>query len=488
MLNPLTQQFKQRYYDTIMGDLDLYKNKLSEYHKNMGLLAASASQIERTGQMNSIIQTYESMYNNFVNYDTIYYLALNNNKKQLIIDFFNNEIIPYLSDIDNSYQNEILDLENELNDYINNFDVSNSLNIVIQNLGQLGINTNANEVNNIVFKIIEKFKEEFMGKFNVCFTQDRYNIQPTEGFMEKKRRNLLEYKFTLMNEKLNIIKTYHTNIINKILINNNFVILATLIGAFNVQIRNCQNTDILLSYEIILSDFVDTNTIRQRIDNEANRINQFIASNVIADNGFFYSIISQIKTKLGNVWKDIEDAIDDSLTNFFNNAFQILFQNLNPYSSGQISQRNNNVQSLEFFVENNGEDFIKADLSIKSIGLTYNFTIMRDGRYNFKLDVSVSSDIDANFEVSVENSLKAKVVGQLASGRINLESKYLTKEKNVEVKINPMIDHSQFLNTYEKFNYNQNRWDTVKNQTIYIQGSYDGITIEKNFKNYEYNI
>ena len=38
VLNPLTQQFKQRYYDTIMGDLDLYKNKLSEYHKNMGLL------------------------------------------------------------------------------------------------------------------------------------------------------------------------------------------------------------------------------------------------------------------------------------------------------------------------------------------------------------------------------------------------------------------------------------------------------------------
>ena len=59
----------------------------------------------------------------------------------------------------------------------------------------------------------------------------------------------------------------------------------------------------------------------------------------------------------------------------------------------------------------------------------------------------------------------------------------LTREKNVEVKINPMIDHSKFLNIYEKFNYNQNRWDTVKNQTIYIQGSYDGITIEKNFKN-----
>ena len=423
------------------------------------------------------------MYNNFVNYDTIYYLELKNNKKQLIIDFFDNEIIPYLSDIDNSYQNEILDLQNELNDSINNFDVSNSLNIVKQNLGQLGINTNAINVNNNVSEIIRDFKDEFKEKFNVCFTQDRYNIQPTDGFMEKKRRNLLEYKFTLMNEKLNIIKTYHTNIINKILINNNFAILATLIGAFNVQIKNYQNIDILESYEIILSDFVNTQSIRQKIENEANEINNYLDSNVIADNRFFYTIISQIKTKLKGVWKAIEKEIDDSLTNFFNNAFQILFQNLNPYSSGQISQRNNNVQSLEFFVENNGEDFIKADLSIKSIGLTYNFTIMRDGRYNFKLDVSVSSDIDANFEVSVENSLKAKVVGQLASGRINLESKYLTKEKNVEVKINPMIDHSQFLNTYEKFNYNQNRWDTVKNQTIYIQGSYDGITIEKNFKN-----
>jgi hypothetical protein len=196
----------------------------------------------------------------------------------------------------------------------------------------------------------------------------------------------------------------------------------------------------------------------------------------------------EIKTKLRNMWKDIEEKIDDSLTNFFNNAFKILFQNLNSYSSGQISERNNNIRSLVFFVQNKGEDIIRVDISINSIGLKYNYTIMKDGICNFKLDVSVSSDIDANFEVSVDNSLKARLVGQLASGRINLESKYLTKQKNVKVKINPMIDQTQYNTIVEKYNYIKKKWETENNQTIYIQGSYDGITIEKDFKNYENNI
>jgi hypothetical protein len=231
------------------------------------------------------------MYNKFENYDTIYYLELNDNKKEIINNFFQKEIIPYLKNINDSYHIENSELQNELKKYNDGFNVSDIYDIVIDELGKLGINTNAEIVDKNIDDKIDKFRQEFMEKFNVCFTQDRYNIQPTDGFMEKKRRNLLEYEFTLMNEKLNVIKKYHTNNINTILINNNFAILATLIGAFNVQIKNYQNTDILESYEIILSDFVDTQSIREKIQNEANRINEYIESNVIADNGKLYKKI-----------------------------------------------------------------------------------------------------------------------------------------------------------------------------------------------------
>jgi hypothetical protein len=460
-----TDKLKDKYKNRVYSDFNDIILILSQYHEKMGKRASDASHTYTNAAMNTIIQRYLEWDKEVSAFDILYSLDVPQSKIDKIIEFFNKEIIPSLNNISDGYDTErgiqIRNLEAVLKQYR----MVDFLKEVKAQLAKMKFESNIEVINNNTKKIMDDLYNKVKTMFDNIAPKLKADFQePLIGFKEKNRnlRNLLTYDLRQINDQLSITQQRYTRFKEELLRNDNLIAVAAQVGAFKGQIINSAEhlTDFIHSYKMLIADFIDPSQVTDALETSANQVRVFLMTYTMNLSQNIYETISVIKSRINNGWVQIKQKIDTSITSTLDYVFKLLFSKLSTFSE------NKNVTlkistPFEYYVYDEKDEVVaKVNILFDSILIKYGFSLEKYNTYYFRSTISTNANLNAEIDLTVDESMKVVDKGTIGAGTIGMAISYILDDKSVQAELSVQTDNTKYVKEYREINFDNLNWVT----------------------------
>ena len=461
--------YKNNFKKQMTDKLNEISNQLKLYNKQMSLTVGSKAQTINSNSMNLIRKDYENFEKYFNNYKEIYNLPVGQLKKDSFTRFLVDEIYTNLKHIIDSFEKEKKEQENNITNAINSFSAEGVVNNVEMDLSNTNISLLIATIdkdltiimNNLANSMGEKFDnigKELKNSFNTPLTGFNFKQQ-------RRMRNLQSEKYNLkqINEALDKLQEKYNNFRDEVLTNQNFVFVYTKIGSMKKSLNNSANhiSEYFYSYQLLLSDYIDPIIALNKIENEADKIKQYLYNWLTTQTGGIGKTVESIKDRVTNSWKEAKTKIDVSLTRYFNDIFNFIFSGINnlktdyPISGNQLSP---DIKSI-YLYNNKGEVILTINTILNNLDLTYKYDFQRVNVYDFNVILESSGKFNATFDIiTADGSYVNTIKDVLGSGVFSVNPKYNLYDKSVEATIKIKNEAAKYTSIMKVFNETEKQY------------------------------
>ena len=460
-----TDKLKDQYKKKVNSDFNDVIQILSQYHKKMGKRASDASHTYTNAAMNSIIERYMNWNDEVKVFDILYSLDVPQSKIDKIKEFFNKEIIPSLNNISDGYDTERGIQIRQLEAVLKQYKVIDFLKQVKQELAKMKFESNIEVINNNTKKIMDDLYNKIKTMFDNIAPKLKADFkEPLTGFKEKKRnlRNLLHYDLRQINEQLSVTQQRYIRFKEEVLRNDNLIAVAAQVGAFKGQIINSAEhlTDFIHSYKMLIADFIDPSQVTDAIETKANEVRVFLMNYTMDLSKNIYDTISVIKSRINNGWIQIKQNIDNSITSTLDYIFKLLFSKLTTFSENK-NQTLKITTPFEYYVYDEKDEVVaKVNILFDSIQLKYGFSLEKYNTYYFRSTISTYANLNAEIDLSVEESMKVVDKGSIGAGTISMGISYILDDKSVQADLSVQTDNTKYVKEFRQMDFDNLNWVT----------------------------
>ena len=320
------------------------------------------------------------------------------------------------------------------------------------------INNNTKKIMDDLYNKIKTMFDNIAPKLKADFKE------PLTGFKEKKRnlRNLLHYDLRQINEQLSVTQQRYIRFKEEVLRNDNLIAVAAQVGAFKGQIINSAEhlTDFIHSYKMLIADFIDPSQVTDAIETKANEVRVFLMNYTMDLSKNIYDTISVIKSRINNGWIQIKQNIDNSITSTLDYIFKLLFSKLTTFSENK-NQTLKITTPFEYYVYDEKDEVVaKVNILFDSIQLKYGFSLEKYNTYYFRSTISTYANLNAEIDLSVEESMKVVDKGSIGAGTISMGISYILDDKSVQADLSVQTDNTKYVKEFRQMDFDNLNWVT----------------------------
>ena len=466
----------EQYLIKINTDLNSISNILDYYNDRIYILINNKYNTSNL----DVYNIWDNMKEDFMSY---FNLSNYINKNYYILDFFNNDIIPYLSNIITIYNNKknSQDFNLILDNYTN---ISQPENLILE-FDKLTNNSGIISFKYEVERLINNFYTNIYEIFNFSSVENIFS-NPLDGFdelRETNKRTLLTYDLNSINSKIKNIEQLFLLFKDSFLQNKIFSNLIYQIDTFNKNIK--QSIENINDYynnnnNQLINEIINSSLLIESIEEKKNNLTKYILTYLSQENDEILTIIDLVKNSMIDAFYNIKPKIESSISTSFNKIYKKIFSQLKIYLFSENITINQFTNEELYLYSEKGEKLVKINLKINSIEYQYNFWI--SSLNSFIINIFNTLKVNTSIEINIDDLFKYKLNGILGSKEIGFNLNYILENKNIKCKAFVYNDKINYIFQYEVYDFDNSLWN-IKNSYNINFIDYCEYNINKIFKN-----
>ena len=480
----LINEIKDTFNQLVKNDLSVISKILDEDNKQISKAVSYKSQTSLDSSMITIRHNYEEFEEKINEYNMEFEYNLSDEKMNITSSLLKNIFNQNLEDFNNNYYKLKNEEVNKIMDSLNVVNLDEISKIVQRNVKGNDLNQIVIESEKKIYSYFEELSNDIKNIFSDFIKTLNKNIEDIKfdkfNVVSSSKENNNGINLSEINNKINLIEKQYINFNNKIF--NSDLWISLLNGENNLMISlkeiSTRIINAFKSNKSILKDYISQNYIDEKTNNKVtpvlNLINDYLEDNSLKLSDNLYNI--QLKAyQLGNL---ISKNYLNSINSIFKKGIINIYQKTKALKSDEITGNSlsNQIKKINLY---NGENDL--ELTINKINTKYGYSIEKENKNNFKVNVHVGSDIDLKLDYIIEGFYKNIIEGKIGSGEIGINSKYYIFDNLTEIDAYVKQDEGKYTNILQEFNYNNNKWED-KEKYQYNIPKQDDIHIHKVIK------